>query len=294
LGGQRAVLKTDLWQTIIIFLGIFVGLWFVLSKVGGLSGLKASLPADYFSFPTSEKFDAYQLVNWLLLVGLTFVVGPNMYSRLFSAKDGHVARKSAFWTAGLLVPLALGITLIGMAAAVLFPTIASEQAFPTVIKQTMPPVLVGLVLAALLSAVMSSAVTCLLDASTILTVDVIHKFKPLISEDKLLDISRWGIVILGLVALSVALKLGGIIKSLMFAYTIFTAGMVPIIIAGFYKDKLKVTSSGALTAIIGGGVIGLISKINNIKYLDLGALFISVVLLFAVSWLDRYYRKQRT
>ena len=293
LGGQRAVLKTDLWQTIIIFLGIFSGLGFVLWKVGGFSGLKNSLPAGYFSFPTSEKFDAYQLVNLLLLVGLTYVVGPDMYSRIFSAKDGRVAKKSVFWTAGLLVPLALGITLIGMTAAVLYPNIAAEQAFPTVIKEVMPPVLVGLVLAALLSAVMSSAVTCLLSASTILTVDVIHKSMPSITEDKLLLLSKWGIVILGLVAMAVALLIGGVINSLLFAYTIYTAGLIPIVIAGFYKEKLKVTSTGALAAIIGGGATGLISKINNIKYLDLGALLISVALLFVVSWLDRYFRKQR-
>jgi len=138
LGGQRAVLKTDLWQTIIIFLGIFSGLAFVLWKVGGFSGLMNSLPPGYFSFPTSDKFDAIQLINLLLLVGLTYVVGPDMYSRIFSAKDGYVARKSVFWTAGLLVPLALGITLIGMTAAVLYPNIAAEQAFPTVIKNVMP------------------------------------------------------------------------------------------------------------------------------------------------------------
>jgi len=213
---------------------------------------------------------------------------------MFSAKDGQVAKKSAFWTAGLLIPLALGITLIGMAAAVLYPKISAEQAFPTVIKGVMPPVLVGLILAALLSAVMSSAVTCLLSASTILTVDVIHKFKPTISDEKLLVISKWGIIVLGLTALSVALLLKGIISSMMFAYTIFTAGLAPVVIAGFYKDKLKVTAIGALAAIIGGGATGLISKINNIKYLDLGALGISVVLLFTVSWIDRYFRKQQS
>ena len=300
LGGQRAVLKTDLWQTIIIFLGIFSGLAFVLWKVGGFSGLRESLPSSYFSFPTSEKFDAVQLINLLLLVGLTYVVGPDMYSRIFSAKDGRVARKSVFWTAGLLVPLALGITLIGMTAAVLYPNITSEQAFPTVIKNVMPPVLVGLVLAALLSAVMSSAVTCLLSASTILTTDVIHKFKPAITEDKLLVISRWGIIVLGLVALAVALLLKGIINSLMFAYTIYTAGLIPIVIAGFYKEKLKVTSLGALVAIIVGGTIALIMKIytSGLKNADTAALLnlvpllISITLLFGVSWFERNFRKK--
>jgi SSS family solute:Na+ symporter len=302
LGGQRAVLKTDLWQTIIIFIGIFAGLAFVLGKVGGFTGLKNSLPSTYFSFPVSAKFRPVQLINYLLLIGLTYVVGPDMYSRIFSAKDGHVAKKSVFWTAGLLVPMALGITLIGMAAAVLYPHIASGQAFPTVIKGVMPPVLVGLVLAALLSAVMSSAVTCLLSVSTILTTDVIQKFKPSLTEDKLLVISRWGIVILGLLALAVALQLKGIITSLMYAYTIFTAGIIPIVIAGFWKEKLKVTNTGALTAIIVGGASALIMKIytGGVKNADTAALLnllpllISTVLLFAVSWIERAFRKQKT
>jgi SSS family solute:Na+ symporter len=302
LGGQKAVLKTDLWQTIIIFLGIFSGLAFVLWKVGGLNGLKNGLPAGYFSFPTSNKFDVIQLINLLLLVGLTYVVGPDMYSRIFSAKDGQVAKKSVFWTAGLLVPMALGITLIGMAAAVLFPNIKADQAFPTVIQYVMPPVLVGLVLAALLSAVMSSAVTCLLSVSTILTTDVIHKFQPAISEEKLLIISKWGIVILGLVAMAVALLINNIINSLLLAYTIYTAGLVPAVIAGFYKNKLKVTNIGALTAIIIGGTSGLLMKTytSHLKNADTAALLnlaplgISIILLFTVSWLDGYFRKQRT
>jgi SSS family solute:Na+ symporter len=124
-------------------------------------------------------------------------------------------------------------------------------------------------------------------------VDIVHKFKPALTEEKLLVLSKWGVVVLGIIALAVALSLKGIISSLMFAYTIFTAGLIPIVIAGFYKEKLKVTSAGAIAAIIGGGATGLISKINNIKYLDLGALVISVALLFAVSGIERYMRSRQ-
>jgi SSS family solute:Na+ symporter len=207
-----------------------------------------------------------------------------------------VAKKSVFWTAGLLIPLALGITFIGMTAAVLYPSIASGQAFPTVIKEAMPPVLVGIVLAALLSAVMSSAVTCLLSVATILSTDVISKFKPALKEQNLLSISKWAIVAVGFIALGVALQLKDIINSLLYAYTIFTAGIIPIVIAGFYKDKLKVTSAGALTAIIVGGGSALIVKIytSGLKNADTAALLnliplgISIILLFAVSWTQSY------
>jgi len=286
LGGQFAVIRTDTLQIGIIFAGIFGGLLLVLSQVGGLSGLKSSLSPEQFAFPLSSQFDGTELVTLLLLVGLTYVVGPDMYSRLFCAKDGKTARASVFWAALLVIPFAFGITLIGMVASVLFPQISPEQAFPTVIKEVLPPFLGGVVLAALLCAVMSSADTTLLSASVILTVDIVGRLRPSLSQDKILSLSRWGIVVLGVSSLILALILKGVISALLFAYTIYTCGLILPVIAGFYKDKLKVTSLGALAAIIGGGSAALISRVFDIKYLDLGGLLISGLLLFIVSFIN--------
>ena len=91
------------------------------------------------------------------------------------------------------------------------------------------------------------------------------------------------LIVLGVGALVLALVLRGVINALLFAYTIYTAGLILPVIAGFYKDKLKVTPLGALVAIIGGGAVALVSKIFDIKYLDMAALLIGVVLLFIVS-----------
>ena len=148
-------------------------------------------------------------------------------------------------------------------------------------------------LAALLGAVMSSADTCLLTASTILSVDIVGRFKPSLSQDKLLSLSRWGIVLLGICSLLVALALKGVISSLLFAYTVYTCGVILPVLTGFYRDKLKVTSLGALAAIIGGGGMALVSKIFEIKYLDLGGLLFSGVLLFAVSFIENRLRSRR-
>jgi len=286
LGGQHAILRTDTLQTVIIFGGIFGGLALLLSNLGGLSGLKDSLSPEQLAFPLSSDFDWYKLVSLLLLVGLTYVVGPDMYSRLFCAKDSKVARNSVFWTALLIIPFAIGIAVIGMGASALFPEISAEQAFPTVIKEVLPPFLGGIVMAALLCAVMSSADTCLLSASTILTVDIIKRFKPALSQEKTLTLSRWGIVVLGVGSLVLALVLKGVINALLFAYTVYTGGLILPVIAGFYKDRLKVTSLGALVAVAGGGSAALISKIFDIKYLDVGSLLISALLLFLVSFID--------
>ena len=294
LGGQHAIIRTDTLQTVIIFAGIFGGLALLMSHLGGVSGLRSSLPTEQFAFPLSFKFDGYELVSLLLLVGLTYVVGPDMYSRLFCAKDGKVARASVFWTALLIIPVALGITVIGMGASALFPDISPVQAFPMVIKEVLPPFLGGIVLAALLCAFMSSADTTLLTASTILTMDIVGKIKPSLSQRQMLALSRWGIVVLGVASLILALYLGDIVNTILFAYTVYTGGLIMPILAGFYKDRLKVTPLGALVAIVGGGSTALISKLFGIKYLDLGALLISALLLFVVSLIDSRIKREES
>ena len=286
LGGQYAVIRTDTVQAVIVFAGIFGGLALVLSRLGGLGGLRSSLPLEQFAFPLSPQFGGVDLIKFLLLIGLTYVVGPDMYSRLFCAKDGQTAKTSTLWAALLIIPVAFGITLIGMGASALFPQISPEQALPMVVKEVLPPFLGGIVLAALLCAVMSSADTTLLSASTILTVDIIGRFKPALGQGETVTISRWMIVVLGVGSLAMALALKGVINALLFAYTIYTAGLILPVIAGFYRNRLRVTALGALAAVIGGGLAALTSKLFDIKYLDLGALLISVLLLFLVSFID--------
>ncbi len=300
IGGQYAVIRTDVIQAAIIFIGILGSLALLLPRLGGLSGLVSSLPPAKFSFPLSSNFGIIDLVSYLLLIGLTYVVGPDMYSRLFCAKDARTAKASALWAAFLIIPIAFGVTIIGMGASILSPKALPEQAFPTVMTQVLPPFVSGIVLAALISAVMSSADTCLLSASTIFTVDIVKFFKPSLSEKQVLTISRWVILVFGLFSLLLALVLKGVINSLMFAYTIFTAGVIIPVIFGFYRDKLKLTPAGALAAIIGGGLTGFIAKAFAVpiqrfspylKYLDLGALLISLVLLFGVSFIHQRFSK---
>ncbi|MFC1938765.1 sodium:solute symporter [Chloroflexota bacterium] len=293
LGGQQAVIRTDAVQMGIILAGIFGGLALVLSRLGGFSGLVSSLPAESFAFPISPQFSGQELISLLLLVGLTYVVGPDMYSRLFCAKDGNTARKSVFWAALIVVPIALGITLIGMGASALFPEISPEQALPVIITQVLPPFMGGVVLAALLGALMSSADTCLLSASTIMTVDIIGRFKKSLSPTRTLPYSRWAMVIIGVASLLLALVMKGVISTLLFTFTVYTAGVIIPVIIGFYKDRLRVTPLGALAAVIGGGVAALISKILSIAYLDLGSLPISALLLFLVSFWDNRVKGRR-
>ncbi len=304
LGGQYSVLRTDLAQFFLLIAGIGVTLGFVLYKVGGISGLTSNLPADYFAFPTNAGFDWYALVVLLILTGATYLVGPDIYSRLFCARDERVARNSAIGAGLVAVPVAFMVVLIGMGAMVLYPDIAaqhpnlsyvaaSELAFPTVLQNLLPVGVAGLVAAALLAAVMSSADTVLLTTSTIVSQDVYGRMSPGMSERTGLMVTRVGVMLIGVVALLIAWQRPGIISSLLLAYTVFTSGVVVPVLAGFYRDRLRVNSAGAIAAIIGGGGTALaINRLQaadmlHVERLELAGLGVCVVLLFGVSWLVR-------
>jgi len=292
IAGQLSVIRTDLFQAVVVCLGVFVTLALFLPQAGGLDGLRFSLPQDFFSFPVSSQFDWKALLSLLILVGATYVVGPDMYTRLFCARNERTAQKAAFLSASAFIPLAFAIALIGMGARVLYPHISPEQAFPQLISGVLSPWMGGLVLAALVAALMSSADTCLLSQGVILTQDIIRRFIPSLSEKRTILLTRLNIIILGLLALGLAMVLKGVISSLLFAYTVFTCGLVVPVIAGFYKERLKVTPQGALVALIGGGTIGLLGKIPGLDIPlkgDLGLIGFgaSAVLLFGVSYLGR-------
>lgn len=208
----------------------------------------------------------------------------------------------------IIAPLALAITVIGMGASALYPQIAPDQAFPTVIREILPPFLGGVVLAALLCAFMSSADTTLLSTSTILTIDIFGRFWPSLRQDKSPSFTRLGVVLLGGISLLTALFVhGDIYNAIFFGLSIFTAGVILPVIAGFYKNRLKVTSLGALAAIIGGGGTALISKLPaimdishvpvigslaGIQHLDVWALAVSGLLLFTVSFIENRLKNQ--
>ncbi len=299
LGGQFSIIRTDVFQAVLLFLGIFIAVALVFSQVGGLNGLKTSLPPSYFSFPTSPGFDWKMLLSLLILVGATYVVGPDMYSRLFCAKGERTAQRSAFLSAFLFIPLAFAVVFIGMAAKVLYPEISAEGAFPQVITNVLSPGLSGLLLAGLVAALMSSADTCLLTQSVILTEDIIKRVHPMLDEGKIILVTRFSLIGLGIVALGLALALKEVISSLLFAYTIFTCGLVVPVIAGFYKEKLRVTPRAALIALIGGGLLGLVGKVPGLNIPlkeDLGLIgfAVSAVLLFGVSFFDSSRMSQRS
>jgi len=288
LGGQYSILRTDCLQAVIITVGLIVCLVISILKAGGAAVIVAQLPDSFFAFPVSPAFGWGDLVTFLLFVGAAYLVGPDIYSRIFCARSPQVAKRSIGTAALAMIPLAFFITLCGMTARVVLPGIAPESALPALVMHSVPAGINGLIIAALLAAVMSSADTCLLTTSTILTADIINPLlKSKMKERTLLMTTRSGVVLIGMVSLVIAIKLKGIIASLLLGYTVYTGGLVIPVILGFYSKKLKLHTIGVIAAIVGGGGMGLLLKLSGHGDLSLLTFPVSAFLLFAGSYVVR-------
>jgi SSS family solute:Na+ symporter len=243
------------------------------------------------SFPVSPGRDAAGVLSMILVVGSTYLIGPDIYSRIFLAKDPRTARSSILMSAMILIPLAFAITTLGISAKILFPSIQPEQALPVLMMNMLSPIERGIVGSALLAAFMSSAATPLMTATTTMALDLYRKARPSSGIPELILTSRIGALIVGIAALALAMTSPGIIVVIFSVYTIFTGGMLVPVVAGFYKEKLCLTPLGALTAMVGGGLTAIILSKNNPPFAPLG-IVVSAVLLISISLLDR--RKERS
>ncbi len=276
-GGQHSIVKTDLVQFVIIISGIIILLYRTLDATS-LTFLKAQ------SFPTSPDRDSLGVLSMILVVGSTYLVGPDIYSRIFLAKDPQTARQSAITAAIILIPFAFAITILGICARILFPAIQAEQALPSLMMSMLSPFELGIVGSALLAAFMSSAATPLMTATTTMALDLYRRAKPSSRVPELMTASKIGALIIGLLALGVAMTSSGIIAVIFSVYTIFTGGLLVPTVAGFYKEKLGLTSNGALAALVGGGLTAIMLG----KSYPMLGMAVSLILLIFISRLDRH------
>ncbi len=269
IGGQFSVFKTDRVQFFVLFLGILAVASFVVFKFG-----TPSISKSLLSFPVNEHFGVKKLVLFLLVVGLPYAAGPDMYSRIFAAKDPEEAKKGVLITIILILASATLIGIIGIYAHLFVPS--GEKILVVMAKSALPPVLSYIFIGALLSAIVSSADTCLLSASSILSIDILNTKK--------VSHIRTMVILIGGISILIALYYGGIIRTLLISYGIYTGSVALPLIVGFFKDRLKIENRYALMAIFGSAAVALSLSIAKNEYAGLISICTSASLLF-VGWL---------
>lgn len=262
-GGQVSVIRTDFWQLILFTSGLLITLAFLAFSQDSVAAFRDHVPAEHLLFPVSPAFGWYEvLVYYPLIVGLPYLVGPDIYSRVLCARDDRAARRSALFAALAVIPLSFLLAFFGILARAQFPGIPQEAALPEALNLLIPIGLRGLITAGFLGAIMSSADTCLISASTILTLNVVRPFHRA-SREKHLGVTRGIVVILGGAAWLIAGLQQEIISSLLLGYTVFVGGVVVPTLATFLAVRFRVTAAGALWAIVVGGSTAVLGKIHG-------------------------------
>ena len=252
-GGQISILKTDVIQSVIIIAGLIVLVVFSL-----FSGNSNPIDSLEFGALFNSSFSFIDLIILILTYSVTFVVGPDIYSRVFCAKNEKTASRSILLVAIILLPVSFLLTWLGI-----FSQNVSGEGIISFAGHFLPDWAYGLFMAALLSAVMSSADTTLLTSSMILSELTTGN----LNREKSLSSTYLFIIIIGITSIVIALFLTSIIQTLLFALTIFSGAFVVPTLAGLLN--LRVNKKRVVAAIITGGIVALTGKIVHDYYHDL-------------------------
>jgi SSS family solute:Na+ symporter/sodium/proline symporter len=268
LAGMSSVAYTDLIIGSLVSITCLIAAPYLLIHAGGWSGLHAALPATHFQV----------LGNLTLIRGLEFLVptlllmlgNQAMYQKFFSAKSERDARRAVVgWVIGTVV-LETAIILIAVVGSALFPTGEVAQHPREIIAYTarhgLPAFLGALLLAAVFAKVISTASNFLFSPATNLVNDIFVRYiSPTASHKRVLIVSRLTVVLLGCWALYQAVYAESILEKMLYAYTIYSAALTPVILAAFYSKR--VTPWGAVAAIATGTVVTLVWDQPAIKTL---------------------------
>ena len=261
LGGLWAVAVTDLVQILIGGAGMVLACVLVLQKTMEQGGLLTLLRERLSEGELALNFtrlggDGFGFVLWLSVPTVMYtLVGQDFYQRLFAARDSKVARQGALIAGAVLIPLSFVPVLIGMGAKGLGVPVRDASGVSVlfdVILQMMPGLFGGIVLAAFLAAIMSSADSLLAAAASHLVKDI--RLASLVKRDSdastELRVSRWVTALAGLVALLIALGSREVFSTILTSYILYTAGVFVAVLGGvLWKGA---TRQGALVSMLLG------------------------------------------
>jgi len=264
MGGLKAVIYTDTVQWAVLILGLScIGIPVAYRAVGGWSQIVGTLRPEMLTFTNASWQD---LVNWGVTIIPIWFVGMTLYQRIYACGDERTAKR-AWFIAGILEwPLMamMGVTL-GVLARVaadqgMFDYLGAsniaetdpETGLPMLLRSVLPVGLMGLMMSAYFSAVLSTADSCLMASSGNVVSDIIGRFKQLDPESKrFLHMSQAATLIIGVLALLLASTMTNVLDLMLYSYAFMVSGLfVPIIGALFWRRS---SNLGALAAMILGG-----------------------------------------
>jgi sodium/proline symporter len=299
LGGFMAVSWTDFYQGLIMFFAVITLPLLAVHSMGGFAASAASMQQvspGFLELLTNGNGEPLSFIAIASLAawGLGYFGQPHILARFMAirhADELKPARKIAM--AWVLISLCCAV-IIGLLGRIYLPDTLSaadsEKVFMVLVGKLTHPVLGGILLAAVLAAIMSTADSQLLVTSSALTEDLYRVvIRPNASEKELVWVGRGTVMGVAALASALALKPGSSVLDLVaYAWAGFGATFGPVVLLSLYWKRM--TRNGAIAGIIGGGLTVLIWKQLDEGWFDLYEIvpgfMVSVLLIILFSLAD--------
>jgi SSS family solute:Na+ symporter len=282
-GGLAAVIYTDLFQAFVLVGGAVLLTVLGLGQVGGFEGLRAALPADYFQMIKPASDPVYPWVGTIfgtLILGTWYwCTDQVIVQKTLSAKSVNDARRGTLFCAALKILPVFILVLPGLVAKTLWPNeVTGDNAYPLLVLRLLPPGVTGLMVAALLAALMSSLSSVFNSCSTLITIDIYRKTHPDAAERTLVLVGR--VTTAAVVVVSIAwIPFIRYLNNEIYQYLQSVQAYVGAPITAVFLTGILwrgATARAAFVTLIAGGAIGaarfLLDILRNALRWDLGPL----------------------
>ena len=276
VGGLKAVIYTDTFQWIILMGGlILIGIPLGYNSIGGMEAIKETLSRDFLAL---NNVQWQTLVNWAVTIIPIWFVGMTLYQRIYSTRSAKDAQR-AWFIAGIFEwPLMafMGVVL-GLFARVGFENnmfeylgflpggeMDAEMGLPLLLRTILPVGLMGLMMSAYFSAIMSTADSCLMAASGNVQTDILRKLFKLPEDQKYnLRISQIITLLIGIMALVLAWQMENVLELMLYSYAFMVSGLfIPVLGAFYWK---RGTAQAAFWAMLSGGSLTLLLSVLGVE-----------------------------
>jgi SSS family solute:Na+ symporter/sodium/proline symporter len=253
VAGMSSVAYMDVFIGVLATVTLIVALPVLAHGAGGWGAVHHALPATHFEVLGDLSFiQALELAVPTLLLMLG---NQSMYQKFFSAKSERDARRAVVgWVIGTTI-LETVIVALAVVGSALYRTGEIAQRPREILAFSalhgLPAWLGAFMMAAIFAKVVSTANNYLFSPATNLVNDIFVRYiAPEASNKRILIVSRLMVVLLGIWALYLALHTGSVLQMTLYAYTVYSAALTPVILAAFYSRRAN--APGAVSAIAAG------------------------------------------
>ena len=253
-GGFSAVVKTDILQFILMFIGFFLLIGFSWNEFGSPAVLIKSISETHLD-PLGGNTVQYILV-WFFIAAWTFI-DPGFYQRCAAAKSPEIAKKGLLISIGFWVVFDCLTVLSGLYAVVMIQTDQALLSFPLLGANILPIGVFGLFITGLLATIMSTIDSLSLISAITFGRDILWRIQRPRMDSNPIPLVRKGLVIISFLSLFLAFAVPSVVGLFYAIGSVLIPGLIFPFVFTLWNEKISLSERLANQWIITPVVVSL-------------------------------------